>query len=298
MNRNRGFTLVELLVVIGIIALLIGLLLPALSKAQKSARSVKDNNNIKQIHGAMVIFAESSQGRMPTPGLINREIDPFTNAQMPGRGPEDVALNHTGPLYSALIAQEYFQPNLVVGPTEVNELIVEDDNYDFSLYDPSSDTYWDPNFVADLTNVSNTSYAHMALCGERKKVQWQNTQNGRIPAIGTRGTGGTYNGGPGGAITGAAYSDSPTLQLHGSEKEWQGNVAFMDNHTEVLNNFFPPNTTYEPREALSTPERDNIYSAEFTDFQSSNGEASGDGWLVISLEGTTRNTVEEVFDES
>ena len=89
MRKRHGFTLVELLVVIAIIALLIGLLLPALAKAQASARTVKDANQIGQIHKAMMIFSESdSAGYLPMPGRINR----FTHPQLgrvPGKGPQN-----------------------------------------------------------------------------------------------------------------------------------------------------------------------------------------------------------------
>jgi prepilin-type N-terminal cleavage/methylation domain-containing protein/prepilin-type processing-associated H-X9-DG protein len=62
---RAGFTLVELLVVIGIIALLISILLPSLNRAREQANRIKCGSNLRQLAMAGLIYASENRGKFP-----------------------------------------------------------------------------------------------------------------------------------------------------------------------------------------------------------------------------------------
>lgn len=217
MNRikQRGFTLIELLVVVSIIGLLIGILLPALGAARRTARQMQGSTQVRGIQQGMVIFAQGNNSNYP--GLTsagaqetNATVIPYTAA---------ASLGFTVQArFAIMLGAQLFPAEYMISPSEVfNKSIYQNAN------NPADTTF------GALTggNADHYSFALLRIdqAGQRAS-EWSDTTNAEAIVVGDRRvpniTGSTAN------ATIAGYDS-----IHATDG-WRGSVAYNDNHVDFL----------------------------------------------------------------
>ncbi|MEO0966486.1 MAG: prepilin-type N-terminal cleavage/methylation domain-containing protein [Planctomycetota bacterium] len=203
-----GFTLIELLVVISIIALLIGILLPALAAARDAARRLDNSTHVRGIMQTLVMYAQSNNGRFP--GLAG-DGGIEAAADIDGSS-EDGA--HPGARFVILMDANYFTGDYALSPAE------------------SGKTAWTTTGTPITTD--QFSYAMLAVDIDDDDVidaggrtgEWSETLNSEAKLFGDRNTGADADG-----MVSSIHTEVDGGDWRGSVASGDGSVVFETQQT-------------------------------------------------------------------
>ena len=216
-RSKKGFTLIELLVVISIIALLIGILLPALGAARRTARRMQNSTQLRGIHQGLVTFANSNKEKFP--GLDSK-------GDVIADDPDDTGSSGNGNFVEArfwiMLSGDFFTPEYAISPSETSSV---------QEWDGGTNSSGVPVVFTDGPGGSPRHYSYGMLTIDRT-----NGAAGNAPGDGGRASEWTQSLNTQAIVlsdrnSGSGGQTSQVQSIHTSEEgEWKGSVLWNDNH--------------------------------------------------------------------